>query len=126
MSQKTRCAFAWLSAIFLASLATQSQAQTSAEFFKGKSIEFIVPAATGGGFDAYARAAAPYLKKHMPGNPTINIANMPGAGGIAMLRRMYDIQAPGPAGCLLMIEKDTIEPQPGPSECKQEMIHCRQ
>ena len=47
MSQKTRCAFAWLSAIFLASLATQSQAQTSAEFFKGKSIEFIVPAATG-------------------------------------------------------------------------------
>ena len=91
MSQKTRCAFAWLSAIFLASLATQSQAQTSAEFFKGKSIEFIVPAATGGGFDAYARAAAPYLKKHMPGNPTINIANMPGAGGIAMLRRMYDV-----------------------------------
>ena len=27
----------------------------------------------------------------MPGNPTINIANMPGAGGIAMLRRMYDV-----------------------------------
>lgn len=71
--------------------ATSAQSQTLAEFYAGKNVEFYVPAASGGGFDAYARAIAPYLRKYMPGQPTITIVNMPGAGGIGMLRRMYDV-----------------------------------
>ena len=70
-----------------------SAAQGLAEFYRNKSVDFYVPAATGGGFDAYARAMAPFLRKHMPGQPSINIVNMPGAGGIAMLRKMYDTSA---------------------------------
>ena len=71
-------------------LALPARSQTLAEYFKGKSIEFYVPAGPGGGFDAYARAMAPYLRKHFPGQPNINIVNMPGAGGIAMTRKMYE------------------------------------
>ncbi len=70
-----------------------AKAQSLEEFYRNKSVDFYVPAATGGGFDAYARAMSPYLRKHMPGQPNINIVNMPGAGGIAMLRKMYDTSA---------------------------------
>ena len=34
----------------------------------------------GGGFDIYARAVARHLGRHIPGNPTIVVKNMPGAG----------------------------------------------
>ena len=34
----------------------------------------------GGGFDIYARAVARHLGRNIPGNPTIVVKNMPGAG----------------------------------------------
>ncbi|MBI3919724.1 MAG: tricarboxylate transporter [Betaproteobacteria bacterium] len=50
--------------------------------FGGKRIEVVVPFAPGGGSDVYIRALAPFLEKHLPGNPTIIVRNIPGAGGI--------------------------------------------
>lgn len=57
-----------------------------AEFYKGKAINWILSAGAGGGYASYAHTFAPFLSKHIPGNPNIVIQNMPGAGGIrAML-----------------------------------------
>jgi len=53
-----------------------------ADFFKGRSINWILSAGAGGGYASYAHVFAPYLTKHIPGNPNIVIQNMPGAGGI--------------------------------------------
>ncbi len=50
--------------------------------FAGKRIEVIVPFAPGGGSDVYIRALQPYLEKHLPGNPTILVRNVPGGGSI--------------------------------------------
>ena len=50
--------------------------------FAGKRIEMIVPFPPGGGSDVYSRALAPFLEKHLPGNPTIVIRNVPGGGSI--------------------------------------------
>ena len=50
--------------------------------FAGKRVEVIVPFAPGGGTDVYVRAIAPHLEKHLPGNPTIVVRNIPGARGI--------------------------------------------
>ena len=50
--------------------------------FSGKRIEMIVPFPPGGGSDVYSRALAPFLEKHLPGNPTIAIRNVPGGGSI--------------------------------------------
>jgi tripartite-type tricarboxylate transporter receptor subunit TctC len=50
--------------------------------FSGKRIEVVVPFAPGGGSDVYIRAIAPFLEKHLPGQPSIVIRNIPGAGGI--------------------------------------------
>jgi len=50
--------------------------------FAGKRVELIVPFAPGGGADTYARAFAPHLEKHLPGNPTIIVRNIPGGGSV--------------------------------------------
>ncbi len=68
----------------LLALGTTAQAQDSvADFYRGKQIRMIVPSGTGGGFDLYARYVARHIGKHIPGNPTVVVQNMPGAGGLA-------------------------------------------
>jgi tripartite-type tricarboxylate transporter receptor subunit TctC len=52
----------------------------AADYYAGKTIEFIVGGASGGGYDIYARTVARHLSRHIPGNPTIVVKNMPGAG----------------------------------------------
>lgn len=55
-------------------------AQTPAEFYKGKSIRWIIPYSPGGGYDEYARLIAPYLEKYT--GARVDIVNLPGAGGM--------------------------------------------
>src|SRR6516225_12326853 len=50
------------------------------ELFAGRSIDLIIGAAPGGGYDIYARALARHLGRHIPGQPAIVPKNMPGAG----------------------------------------------
>ena len=45
---------------------------------------------TGGGYDAMARAIARHIGKHIPGNPTVVVRNMPGAGGITAVNWLYN------------------------------------
>ena len=52
----------------------------AADYYGGKTIEFVVGGDAGGGYDIYARAVARHLGRHIPGNPTIIVKNMPGAG----------------------------------------------
>jgi tripartite-type tricarboxylate transporter receptor subunit TctC len=52
----------------------------AADYYAGRTIEFIVGGDSGGGYDVYARAVARHLAKHVPGNPVIVVKNMPGAG----------------------------------------------
>ena len=52
----------------------------AADFYAGKTIEFTVGADVAGGYDIYARAIAKYLPRYIPGNPTIVVKNLPGAG----------------------------------------------
>jgi len=52
----------------------------AADYYAGRTIEFIVGGDSGGGYDVYARAVARHLAQHIPGKPTIVVKNMPGAG----------------------------------------------
>jgi tripartite-type tricarboxylate transporter receptor subunit TctC len=53
---------------------------SSAEYYAGKTIEWIVGAPPGGGYDIYARVVARHVGRHIPGEPTVVVKNMPGAG----------------------------------------------
>ncbi len=55
----------------------------AAEYYAGKTIEIVVPFGAGGGTDVWARFMAPYLQKHVPGNPRVIIRNLPGGESIA-------------------------------------------
>jgi hypothetical protein len=54
----------------------------AADFYAGKTIDVIVPFAAGGAGDVTTRFVAPFLTKHIPGNPNFNITTMPGGGSI--------------------------------------------
>jgi tripartite-type tricarboxylate transporter receptor subunit TctC len=63
-------------------------------FFKGKTIRIVVGFAAGGGFDTYSRAIARHMTKHIPGNPTIIVENMPGAGSLIAANHVYKVAKP--------------------------------
>jgi tripartite-type tricarboxylate transporter receptor subunit TctC len=52
----------------------------AADFYAGKTLEFIIGADVGGGYDIYARTIARHLPRFIPGSPTIVPKNLPGAG----------------------------------------------
>ena len=64
------------------------------EFFKGKTVVVLVGTAAGGGFDTYSRTMARHLGKHLPGNPSIIVQNMPGAGQLIAANHLYNRSAP--------------------------------
>ncbi|HXV78331.1 MAG TPA: tripartite tricarboxylate transporter substrate-binding protein [Candidatus Binatia bacterium] len=51
--------------------------------------EILVPSPPGGSRDVYARLIARQIGKYLPGNPTVIVKNMPGAGGDIMLNFLY-------------------------------------
>jgi len=70
------------------------QAFAQDNFFNGKTIRIVVATSAGGGFDTYTRTIARYLGKHVPGQPTIVVENMPGAGHLIGANHMYKIAKP--------------------------------
>lgn len=62
------------------SVALTGGSATSADFYAGKTVNLIVGGSAGGGHDAYGRAVARYMPRHLRGAPTIVVRNMPGAG----------------------------------------------
>jgi tripartite-type tricarboxylate transporter receptor subunit TctC len=69
-------------------------AQGDYAFYKGKVIEFYVPYAIGGGFDAYARGLKPLLEKYIPG-VTVVVRNVPGGGGLTGTNQLYRARPDG-------------------------------
>lgn len=57
--------------------------------FAGKTIEWVIPFAEGGGSDVWARFMAPYLAKNLPGRPNVIIRNTPGGGSITGTNDFY-------------------------------------
>jgi tripartite-type tricarboxylate transporter receptor subunit TctC len=64
------------------------------EFYNGKTLQLIVGTAPGGGFDTYTRTMARHIGKHIPGNPTTVVQNMPGAGNLIAANYIYNRAAP--------------------------------
>jgi tripartite-type tricarboxylate transporter receptor subunit TctC len=63
-------------------------------FFAGKTMRIIVGFAAGGGYDTYARVLARHMGEHIPGNPTIIVDNMIGAGSLISANHLYKVAKP--------------------------------
>jgi tripartite-type tricarboxylate transporter receptor subunit TctC len=68
-----------------------TQAQSVADFYRGKTLRMVIGYGPGGGYDIYGRLVAEFLPRHLPGNPTIITQNMPGAGSFVAAKYMYDV-----------------------------------
>jgi len=66
-------------AVVLAAISCAAQAQTTVEF---KSITIVVGSSAGGGYDTYARVLARHIGRHIPGQPSVTVQNMPGASSL--------------------------------------------
>src|SRR5262249_27787038 len=63
----------------LTALAVRPDRACAGDYYAGKSIDLLIGAPPGGGYDIYARALARHYGRHIPGQPTIVAKNMPGA-----------------------------------------------
>src|SRR5262249_24415704 len=71
--------------LLAAGLLPARAADAVADFYTGKTVRVLVGFAPGGGYDLYARTLARYLGKYIPGEPTVLVQNMPGAGSLKVV-----------------------------------------
>jgi tripartite-type tricarboxylate transporter receptor subunit TctC len=74
--------------------ATPLLAQAGADFYKGKTVTYIVATPPGGGYDFWGRLVAEYMQKHLPGS-TVIVKNMPGAGHLVGANATYAAKPDG-------------------------------
>src|SRR5262247_4607382 len=81
-------------ALFVASLTlmnTPAAAQGVADFYRGKTVSFVVGFGPGGGYDLYARVISRHIGRHIPGNPVVVVQNMDGAGSVRASNYVYTV-----------------------------------
>lgn len=82
--------FVTLAMLGAALVPLQASAGSVADFYKDKTVTIVIAAGPGGGHTKYTQFIAPYLKKHMPGNPSFVTQNMGGAGGTKAANYLYN------------------------------------
>jgi tripartite-type tricarboxylate transporter receptor subunit TctC len=63
-------------------------------FYQGKTINVIVGTPPGNLYDLWARLIVEHMGKHIPGNPTFIVQNMPGAGHVVAVNHLYKVAKP--------------------------------
>jgi tripartite-type tricarboxylate transporter receptor subunit TctC len=84
----TRTLSSVLLAGVVAMLTTPASAQTP--FYQGKTITVVSGVAPGGSGDIRIKSLLPFLRRYIPGNPTLVVENMPGGGGRKAANHLYN------------------------------------
>ena len=70
--------------------APTANADAVSDFYTGKQLRILVGYGAGGGYDRVAHLMATHLSKHVPGNPTVIVQNMTGAGSMKAANFLYN------------------------------------
>jgi len=71
-----------------------AQPEEACAFFKGKTVELVVPFSAGGGFDVYGRMVAKYMGDEL-GAANMIVRNQPGAGGLLATNQTWNEKPDG-------------------------------
>jgi tripartite-type tricarboxylate transporter receptor subunit TctC len=74
-------------------LAVSVEAQSSGNFFDGKTVTLFAGSSAGGGTDIATRLIARHMERHMPGTRYL-VVNKPGAGGMIAANELYNRSKP--------------------------------
>lgn len=77
--------------VLLAAPMSTARADATADFYARTTLTFYVGAGVAGGFDTYSRALMEYMPRHIPGNPTVVVKNMAGAGGVSAANYLFNV-----------------------------------
>jgi tripartite-type tricarboxylate transporter receptor subunit TctC len=91
MQGSRRNKFARVAAFGALVLASGAQADDVADFYRGKTVGILVGTSPGNDYDLRARLIGKYLAKTIPGQPTVVVRNMPGAGGITAANNLAQL-----------------------------------
>ena len=69
-------------AVLVAASGFATSSALAEDFYSGKTIEMVVPFGEGGATYVAAKFLEPFLEKHLPGNPQVNVRTRPGGGSI--------------------------------------------
>lgn len=81
---------AMTAAIVAGMLASVTSSFAADDFYKGKTIKFLVGYRAGGGYDTFTRAVARHIGRHIPGNPSASVENRGGAGSLIAANTIYN------------------------------------
>ncbi len=95
--------------------ATAVQAE---DFYKGKTITILVGFGAGGGYDTTARLFARHAGKFIPGNPTVVVQNMPGAGSMIVANYLYSVAPKNGTTLGVFASSTALEPLFGNAKAK--------
>ena len=71
--------------------AGEAAAQAPEDFYRGKTIDFVIGYPPGGSNDVWGRLVARHLGKHVPGKPNVVPKNMPGAGSFLAVNQIFNV-----------------------------------
>ena len=96
-------------------VAVRAQAES---FYKGKAVRIIVGASAGGFYDRWARLLARFIPKYLPGNPSMIVQTMPGAGSLVATNYVYGIAKPDGLTLLMPNSNTYLEQLSGHKEVR--------
>jgi tripartite-type tricarboxylate transporter receptor subunit TctC len=115
----TQSTIAALLACFLACLdVPAAQADPVADFYAGRTVTLIVSTSAAGGYDTLARVIGRHIGRHVPGNPTFIVRNMPGAGGLTATNYLFAAAERDGAVIGLIQNNPPFEPLFGTAEAR--------
>jgi tripartite-type tricarboxylate transporter receptor subunit TctC len=79
-----------IGAAWLQALARPAEAQSVADFYRGRTVTLVIGFSVGGGYDLYARLLARHLGRHIPGEPNVVPQNREGAGSERATLYLYN------------------------------------
>jgi tripartite-type tricarboxylate transporter receptor subunit TctC len=85
-------------------------AAAAEDFYQGKTLQIIVSSGVGDSYDTLSRLIGRHMARYLPGNPTIVIMNMPGAGGLVATNQLYNI-VPKDGTVIGMLDQSIYEAQ---------------
>jgi tripartite-type tricarboxylate transporter receptor subunit TctC len=109
------CLGAWLC---LLPGALPAAGQPAADFYKGRTISFLIGYGPGTGYDVYARLLIRHMARHIPGTPNMVPENMPGAGSMVMINHLFNVAAKDGTVIGMPARNLVIEPLFGNAQAK--------